>query len=67
MGILGTSQGMEDAPLVDILGAAAVIVEALGFEYHGMARRGAHTVSDVSQIPEFVSQQSGSFFFNLLT
>jgi len=38
MGILGTPLGMQDAPPADIPGAAALIVEDLGFEYLGMAR-----------------------------
>jgi len=37
MGILGTLLEMQDAPPVDIPGAAALIVEDPGFEYLGKA------------------------------
>jgi len=67
MGILGTPLGMQDASLADIPGAAALIVEAQGFEYLGMARRVPHIVSDVSQISVFFRNNSDMFFFNLLT
>ena len=66
-GILGTPLGMQDAPPVDIPGAAALIVEDSGFEYLGMARRVPRAVSDLSQISEFFRTNSDVFFFNLLT
>jgi len=67
MGVLGTPLGMQDASPADIPGAAALIVEAQGFEYLGMARRVPHIVSEVSQIREFFRNNSDMFFFNLLT
>jgi len=62
IGILGIPLGMQDAPPVDILGAAALIVEDLGFEYLGMARRAPHTVSDLFQISEFFATIRRCFF-----
>jgi len=62
MGILGSPPGMQDAPPADILGAAALIVEDLGFEYLGMARRVPRAVSEQSQIRVLFSQQFGCVF-----
>ena len=67
MGNLGTPLGMQDAPPADILGAAALIVENLGLEYLGMARRVHRAVSELSQISEFFRNNSDVFFFNLPT
>jgi len=67
MGILGTPQGMQDAPLADIPGAAELIVEDPGFEYLGMARRVPRAVSELSQIRGFFCNNLDVFFFNLLT
>jgi len=53
MGILGTPLGMQDAPPVDIPGAAALIMEDPGFEYLYMARRVPRAVLELSQISEF--------------
>jgi len=67
MGILGTPLWMQDAPLADILGAAALIVEDPGFEYLGMVQRVPRAVSDRSQIREFLRNNSDMFFFKLLS
>jgi len=67
MGILGTPLGMQDPPPANIPGAAALIVEDPGFEYLGMAQRVPRAVSELSQIREFVRNNSDVFFLNLLT
>jgi hypothetical protein len=63
MGILGTPLGMQHAPPADIQGAAALIAEDPGFEYHGMVQRVPRAVSDLSQIGEFFRNNPDVFFF----
>jgi len=62
MGILGTPLEMQDAPQADILRAAALMVEDLGFEYLGMAQRVPGAVSDLSQI-RYIFATIPMFFF----
>jgi len=62
MGLLGTPLGMQDAPAVDISGAAALIVEDPGFEYLNMARRVPRPLLDLSQIREFFRNHPDVFF-----
>ena len=62
MGILGTPLGMQDVPQADIPGAAALMVEDLGFEYLGMAQQVPGAVWDLSQI-RYIFTTIRMFFF----